>query len=71
MLNSSIINNTLRLSQIPKVGFKEVKSESYSVLSDSLQSMDCNPPGSSVYGILQARILEWAAIPISPKCGEE
>ena len=21
--------------------------------------MDCSPPGSSVYGILQARILEW------------
>ena len=25
-------------------------------------SMDCSPPGSSVYGILQARILEWVAI---------
>ena len=25
--------------------------------------MDCSPPGSSVYGILQARILEWVAIP--------
>ena len=24
--------------------------------------MDCNPPGSSVYGICQARILEWVAI---------
>ena len=27
--------------------------------------MDCNPPGSSVHGILQARILEWVAIPSS------
>ena len=27
--------------------------------------MDCSPPGSSVHGILQARILEWVAIPIS------
>ena len=27
--------------------------------------MDCNPPGSSVCGILQARILEWVAIPFS------
>ena len=27
--------------------------------------MDCGPPGSSVHGILQARILEWAAIPFS------
>ena len=25
--------------------------------------MDCNPPGSSVHGIPQARILEWAAVP--------
>ena len=25
--------------------------------------LDCNPPGSSVSGILQARILEWVAIP--------
>ena len=25
--------------------------------------MDCIPPGSSVHGILQARILEWVAIP--------
>ena len=28
-------------------------------------AMDCNPPGSSVHGILQARILEWVAIPFS------
>ena len=27
--------------------------------------MDCNPSGSSAYGILQARILEWIAIPFS------
>ena len=27
--------------------------------------MDCSPPGSSVYGILQAGILEWAAIAFS------
>ena len=27
--------------------------------------MECSPPGSSVHRILQARILEWAAIPIS------
>ena len=24
--------------------------------------MDCSPPGSSVHGILQARILEWGAM---------
>ena len=27
--------------------------------------MDCSPSGSSVHGILQARILEWGAIPFS------
>ena len=27
--------------------------------------MDCSPLGSSVHGILQARILEWVAIPFS------
>ena len=28
-------------------------------------AMDCSPPGSSVRGILQARILQWVAIPFS------
>ena len=28
-------------------------------------SMDCSPPGSSVHGISQARILEWVAVPSS------
>ena len=28
-------------------------------------SMDCSLPGSSVHGILQARILEWVVIPFS------
>ena len=27
--------------------------------------MDCSPPGSSVHGILQARILEWVVMPAS------
>ena len=27
--------------------------------------MDCSPPGSSVHEILQARILEWVAMPSS------
>ena len=43
-----------------------------SVSAKSLQScptlcnpMSCSPPGSSVHGILQARILEWVAMPSS------
>ena len=27
--------------------------------------MDCSPPGSSVHGIFQERVLEWVAIPFS------
>ena len=27
--------------------------------------MDCSPPGSSVHKILQARIVEWVAMPSS------
>ena len=27
--------------------------------------MDCYPPGSSVHGVLQARVLEWVAISFS------
>ena len=35
---------------------------SRSVESDSCNPIDCTLPGSSVHGILQARILEWVAI---------
>ena len=38
---------------------------SRSVVSDALRPLDCSPPGSSVHGVLQARILEWAAVPSS------
>ena len=37
----------------------------HSVVSDSLQPMDCSPAGSSVHRLLQARILEWVAMPSS------
>ena len=36
-----------------------------SAVSDSCDPMDCSPPGSSVHGILQARILERVATPSS------
>ena len=37
-------------------------AQSYLTLCNPI---DCSPPGSSVYGILRARILEWVAIPFS------
>ena len=41
---------------------KVLVAPSYSTLCDL---MDCSPSGSSLHGILQARILEWEAIPFS------
>ena len=29
--------------------------------------MDCSPPGSSIHGIFQARVLEWGAIAMKCK----
>ena len=37
-------------------------AQSCPTLSDP---MDCSPPGSSVHGIFQARVLEWGAIAFS------
>ena len=38
---------------------------SLSVVSDSCDPTDCSPPGSSVHGISQVRILEWVGISFS------
>jgi len=45
----------------------EVKSESeVAQLCPTLRDpMDCSPPGSSIHGICQARVLEWGAIAFS------
>ena len=45
--------------------YLSVKSVSLSVISDSLKLHGLSPPGSSDHRILQARILEWVAIPFS------
>ena len=41
---------------------KIYKAQSCPTLSDP---MDCGPPGSSIHGIFQARVLEWGAIAFS------
>ena len=46
------------------ISWKRKRKWSRSVMSNSLRPVDCSPP-SSVYGILQARILEWVAISFS------
>ena len=42
-----------------KVKSESELAQSCPTLSDP---MDCSPPGSSVHGIFQARVLEWGAI---------
>ena len=41
---------------------KVLAAQLYPTLCDH---MDCSPPGSSVHGIIQSRILEWGAISFS------
>ena len=50
------------LLQYMKVKSESEVAQSCSTLSDP---MDCTPPGSSIHGIFQARVLEWGAIAFS------
>ena len=53
------------LLQCMKVKSERAVAQSCPNLSDP---MDCSPPGSSVHGIFQARVLEWGAIAFSTHC---
>ena len=50
------------LLQCMKVKSEREVTQSCPTLSDP---MDCSPPGSSVHGICQSRVLEWVAIAFS------
>ena len=50
------------LLQCMKVKSESEVAQSCLTLSDP---MDCRPPGSSIHGIFQARVLEWGAIAFS------
>ena len=65
MLNGKSCRKKCILCNSPLCVFQQLaesESVSRSVGFDSLDLMDCSPPGSSVRGILQARILKWVAI---------
>ena len=49
-----------------KVENESEVAQSCPTLSDP---MDCSPPGSSIHGIFQARVLEWGAIAFSDSTG--
>ena len=56
--------SSAHLQVTPSEGWEKVKVESLSPVH-LWDPMDCSPPGSSVHGITQVRILEWAALHFS------
>ena len=63
---NNYLNSRCSINLFLKTDATAAKSlQSCSTLCDPI---DCSPPGSSVSGILQARILEWVAISFSNAC---
>ena len=68
----------MEIEHIIKVAFQTTAAAAAAAAIKSLQScptlcnpIDGSPPGSSVPGILQARILEWVAISFSTQTTRE
>ena len=63
------LENSAVATGLEKVSFHSNPKESESEVAQSCPTpsdpMDCRPPGSSVHGIFQARVLEWGAIAFS------
>ena len=55
-------SSLFQLFYYPEMKVKVLVAQSCLTLCDPL---DCSPPGFSVHGILQTKILEWVAIPFS------
>ena len=60
-LTTGMVNYVLNVQRIHSLGLWSVAQSCPTLF----ESMDCVSPGSSVLGILQARILEWGAMPSS------
>ena len=54
-------SSRLRISQLCVSGCARLLQSCLTLMDP----VDCSPPGSSVHGILQGRILEWVAMPSS------
>ena len=65
----SFCEHTLLYVELPDQHLKQLFQHVLCLVAQSCPTlgnpMDCSPPGSSVHGILQARILEWVAMPSS------
>ena len=64
-MSSSLSQLNVIYSEALRVGYVCVNAKSIQLCPTLCDPMDYSPPGSSVHGILQARILEWAAMPSS------
>ena len=51
--------------EVTVISLKSVPAKSPQLCSPLCNPVNCSPPGSSVHRILQARILEWVAMPTS------
>ena len=70
LINSSITHNNIHILYLitdvhTDIIYGNVKVLVAQSCPTLCSLMDCSPQGSSVHGILQARILEWVAIPFS------
>ena len=68
-LRARVSKTSVVLVRVPILSWRTCSYDLMCVHAKLLQScltlcnsMDCSPPGSSVHGILQARILEWVAM---------
>ena len=64
MVRPQLITQRDNTTFSPLIQKGKCESVSRPVVSDSLRPLDCSPLGSSVHGILQARLLECIAIQI-------
>ena len=63
---------TLQFDKLPKRDIMAAAAAAAKWLQSCptlLDPMDCSLPGSSVFGIFQARVLEWGAIAFSEHYG--
>ena len=70
LFRSCIFSQCIRRNQVNTAIFSRIKTATVCVLLAQscltlCNPMDCSSPGSFVHGILQARTLEWVAIPYS------
>ena len=64
-MHSFLTGRFMRIQLFTNQEKKHVKVLAVQSCPTLYDSMECSPPGSPVHGILQARALEWVAIPSS------